>query len=95
MVRADPDAGYLPSGEVGHHAAPGTGDKIIDGRAGADRRGHGVNVNAVDHGGPVSQAATLRGGRPDCPGRPGCPGRRGCPGRPDAGLAGPPRPDWS
>src|SRR6202044_1022611 len=48
VVGGYPHPGYLASGQVGHHAAPGARGKVVDGRAAADRRGHGVQVDAVD-----------------------------------------------
>jgi hypothetical protein len=49
MIGGHTHPGYLPSRQVGHHAAPRARAKIIDCRAAAGRRGDGVKVDSVDH----------------------------------------------
>ena len=49
MIVGHPHPGHFPARQIGHHAAPATRAKIIDGRAAAGRRGDRIEVDAVDH----------------------------------------------
>jgi hypothetical protein len=49
MIGRHPHPGNLPARQVGDHATPRTGAKIIDSRAGAGRRGDSVEIDAINH----------------------------------------------